>query len=207
MTRSVTAAGCVVFLVNLVYSVPVAAQCCESCSDYCVSRGWLRSPSRAACGWLCENCRKNCFFVAAPTAVSKHPGALVDFRHGRLVVSEVLPDSGAAMAGLRTGDEIVTINGKQPGEGCAGDLWASPADGEFAFVTVSRQPGGLRAVRIALQPLDRLLLHAEVRKQREADAVARPWDGQRGAEIFRRLRSVVTHNGELHAFRQTPPTR
>lgn len=70
---------------------------------------------------------------------SLHPGFTTRYSGGKIEISSVIPGSPAEIAGIRPGDEIVRINGKQPTAlPCGSQTWESGSSPRSSVVTLRR---------------------------------------------------------------------
>jgi predicted metalloprotease with PDZ domain len=150
------------FLTGLVFilaAVAITSAQCVTCHDFDTQNGgWTASPNPAICGPDCsiykdKACEPNCSpTVSVNFEDSLNPGLLVEQRKGRLLVKTVIPDSPAAEAGLRRGDEILSVNGIAPGRSCVFSTWSSRDLASISKVTVERDRRKLQ-VQLKLLPV------------------------------------------------------
>jgi len=136
---------------------------CVKCHDgNGASEGWKESPDLTVCGLQCQNikdkaCQMDCVNAdtvpAGPGFDSAlNPGLLIEQRGGKLLVLSVIPESPAAQAGIRSGDEITSVNGTLPGRSCTLTTWRSRDSAAVSVITLRRE-GVARKVELALLPM------------------------------------------------------
>ena len=127
---------------------------CYSCHDFTTGTGWSPSPS-ASCG--VGNCNSadcsetNCGGAdRIPWSENLHPGIVLEQKAGRLLVKAVAARSPAEEAGIIAGDEIVTLNGMEPGFGCSRRSWDFERTPGFAILSIRRHSTvQVRQIRLA----------------------------------------------------------
>lgn len=132
---------------------------CTTCHDFSTpNNGWITSPT-GGCSLNCS-CTKTCFAGKPQPQYESmmHPGLLTDQRNGRLYVTAVLPGSPASKAGIKAGDEIVSINNFEPGTSCGSTLWASE-DATVAELTI-RRSGQESVLAVGLEPVGVIMARA-----------------------------------------------
>jgi membrane-associated protease RseP (regulator of RpoE activity) len=120
-------------------------------------------------------CRDFCHgLLAKLEANNLHPGILVWQKTGRLLVKAVIPHSPAEEAGIVAGDEIISVNGMEPGSGCILRGWEFERNPGFTILAIRHQ-SAVRVVQIQLAPCELLFPDGQTISH-SAPAADRPVD-------------------------------
>lgn len=113
--------GSLIMLFAVSSSLSAFGQLCKTCYlDYKVCEGYYSST-------LCvtgTKCSGGCEVTKVPFLDSRNPGILPEQRAGKLLVGKVIYNSPAQSAGVEAGDEILTVNGRNPLMFACGTGWA-----------------------------------------------------------------------------------
>jgi len=130
-------------LVLIFSNILVFGQSCKSCDlDFKVCNGYYSST-------LCIGpnvCSGTCFLHSKTSFLrSNSPGIVLEQHAGKLVVSSVIDNSPAQIAGVEVGDVLTKLNGRIPGGYSCNVVWSK--DDEPALVTLRR---GNKTINLSL---------------------------------------------------------